>query len=84
MQRVDDRVNDPYDRRKYNAWCGVWRDESGNHYQRVLLWHPLLWWDLLRPASLFRGMRAHALLSYWKNRRVLLMNEASEDEGEGA
>jgi hypothetical protein len=80
MQRVDDRVNDRYDRRRYNAYCGVYRDEDGNLYQLTSVWHPLLWWDVLRPGSLWRGWRLGALRSFWEHRKVFL---TAEGEGEG-
>jgi hypothetical protein len=93
MQRVDDRRGDPYARRRYNAYCGVFRDEhTGDHYERLLLWHPLLWWDVLRPSSLWRGWRLGALRSFWRNRKVFLFAcskassaqaEAEAGEGEG-
>ena len=72
--------HDPFDRRHYNAYIGVWRDEAGDHYERVLFWHPALWWDIFRPGSLWRGMRLRAVRSFWRNRRRFLW---SEDEGEG-
>jgi hypothetical protein len=73
-------ISDRYDRRRYNAYCGVYRAEDGNLYERYLLWHPLLWWDVLRPGSLWRGMRLSALRSFYKHRKVFLF---SEGEGEG-
>jgi hypothetical protein len=75
MQRVDDRVNDPFDRRNYNAWVGVWRDEQGNHYRRFLLWHPRLWWDVFKPNSLYEGMRLRAIRLFWSKRKELLWSE---------
>ena len=78
MERVDDRVNDRHDRRKFNAYCGVWRDEDGSHYQRFLLWHPALWWDVLRPGSLWRGARVEALRSMWQNRQTFLYREEDD------
>jgi hypothetical protein len=76
MERVDDRINDAFDRRHFNAWCGLWRDEHGRHYQRTLWWHPAFWVDLLRPSSMFRGMRLSALRTFIKNRRTFIYDDS--------
>ena len=80
MQRVDDRENDPFDRRHYTAWCGVWRDDEGRHWMCYLFWHPGLWWDVFRPGSVWRGMRLNALRSMWRGRKKFVYQETEEDE----
>lgn len=79
MQRVDDRFSDRYDRRRFSASCGVYRDEDGKLYQLTRVWHPLFWWDILRPGSLWRGWRLGALRSFWEHRKLFIF---SEGEGE--
>ncbi len=70
MQRIDDRKYDAYDRRRYSAWCGLYRDRHGAHWQRTLWWHPAFWWDIFRPGSPWRGMRRRAVRSFWKARKA--------------
>jgi hypothetical protein len=82
LQRVDDLLGDTFNRRHYNTWVGVWRDKRGNHYERVLVWHPRLWWEIFRPGSVWRGMRLVAVRSFFRDRKKRFLF-ASSKPGEG-